>query len=538
MMIIQGISVLPGRRSSHVKFLLFKNAMTSTAATMIILLILIISHNSGAVVLASSSCPEQQCSNVSPITYAPKNCDSRSLELVTLDEFEYNAGEPLVELLGPSDSSLCSSLVITATHGGSVLLDATIPDRKTDDPEYCPPSGCSILKDSNTIELSLALAEKVISNYCEVPYVVINHLHRKKLDANREINEAAQGNAVAENAWNMFHSFIAQAKEEVKGQHGTVLGSKEGILGVKGLLLDVHGYAGFDWDSTNGSNFIQWGYRLSKDSLDPERYCPLDDRIGDTVGSTISTFTHARDIEDVSGSSLECLIRGPNSIASRVNAMLPLPNDDGSGSVMCGTGLPSLEFPSPNATAEDSVLCQNYENGSSSSCGYFTGGYVVEVHENSDWQQTSTKSTNVLMNTVQAEFPRCLRFGDDLENVQANFAHVLSIALYSFMRDLYGPKFQCVDSSLKMLLNKKKGCPWVARKNTEQRCRIKNVASHCPVTCDVCSTCTDSNLKFQVPGIQRSKTCRWVGRKPDKIDRRCSITGVRQTCQATCRYCS
>ena len=45
------------------------------------------------------------------------------------------------------------------------------------------------------------LQEMVIANYCKVPFLVINHLHRKKLDANREVNEAAQGNQIAINAW-------------------------------------------------------------------------------------------------------------------------------------------------------------------------------------------------------------------------------------------------------------------------------------------------------------------------------------------------
>lgn len=511
--------------------------------TIISLLILIIGTSSNGGSVLATTCPEQYCSSpaaedVSPtITYAPKNCDSRNLELVTLNTFQYN-DETLMELLGPSDSSLASSLVITATHGGSVLLDNVIDDRRTDDPDYCPSSsGCNILKDSNTIEMSLALAQKVMENYCEVPHVIINHLHRRKLDANREIGEAAQGNAVAQEAWNAFHSFIAQAQQEVMGQYGTVWGATEEVLGVKGLLLDVHGYAGYDWDSTDGSKFIQWGYRLSKDSLDPNLYCPLDDRISSsTVGSTISTFTHARDVEDGFGSNpLECLIRGPSSIASRVNAMLP-PAAAGSGGsgVVCGTGLPSFEYPSPKDTAQDPNFCKDHMEN----CHYYSGGYVVDVHENLDWQQTMGGALDVSMNTVQAEFPRCLRFGDVIDNVQSNFAHILSIALYSFMRDLYGPNFICVDSTLPMRFKRKnKTCAWAGRKNTEKRCNMRQVASHCPLTCGKCFTCSDSYFKFRIPG-KGIRDCKWVGRVPDKRDSRCSIAGVRETCQAICGYCS
>jgi hypothetical protein len=65
------------------------------------------------------------------------------------------------------------------------------------------------------------LQTKYILNYCKVPYLVINHLHRSKLDANQEIGEAAQGNAVAETTWTHFHTFINDAQLEVESQYGT-----------------------------------------------------------------------------------------------------------------------------------------------------------------------------------------------------------------------------------------------------------------------------------------------------------------------------
>ncbi|MEZ4999732.1 MAG: hypothetical protein R2744_12815 [Bacteroidales bacterium] len=62
------------------------------------------------------------------------------------------------------------------------------------------------------------------------PHIDYMSSQRTKLDANRDIDEAACGNEFAELAWNEFHSFIDDAKEEV----GKVSG--------KGLYIDLHGH--------------------------------------------------------------------------------------------------------------------------------------------------------------------------------------------------------------------------------------------------------------------------------------------------------
>lgn len=46
----------------------------------------------------------------------------------------------------------------------------------------------------------------------QYPHVIINELHRSKLDANRDIEEAAFGDHKAELAWNEFHSYVDRAK--------------------------------------------------------------------------------------------------------------------------------------------------------------------------------------------------------------------------------------------------------------------------------------------------------------------------------------
>ena len=46
------------------------------------------------------------------------------------------------------------------------------------------------------------------------------------MDANREIEEAAQGHAEAEDAWNLFHSTCRDVMDSIQGN---------------GLVIDIHG---------------------------------------------------------------------------------------------------------------------------------------------------------------------------------------------------------------------------------------------------------------------------------------------------------
>lgn len=108
----------------------------------------------------------------------------------------------------------------------------------------------------------------------------------------------------------------------------------------------------------------------------------------------------------------------------------------------------------------------------------------------------------------------------------------------------------CKDSGVKMLLKrdgvtKKRGCEWILRKEAlrEKRCGLKEVASHCPSTCNEVTTpnsceeysCEDSKMKWARWG-KHDKTvldCDWVKKNPDK---RCKRSGVAATCRKTCGY--
>ena len=113
-------------------------------------------------------------------------------------------------------------LIISAPHGG-LISPVSIPDRSC--------SGCTTVNDFNTQELARALANAIHHRTGCWPHLVINRLHRRKLDANRDLPEAADGNPVAGQAWMDFNDFLGNAKNAVIKQFG------------KGLYVDMHGHA-------------------------------------------------------------------------------------------------------------------------------------------------------------------------------------------------------------------------------------------------------------------------------------------------------
>mmetsp|Transcript_7527 Transcript_7527/g.22302 ORF Transcript_7527/g.22302 Transcript_7527/m.22302 type:complete len:494 (+) Transcript_7527:157-1638(+) len=367
------------------------------------------------------TCPEEHCDADVALVHGPFPSCGVAAERTQLDALVSPEGDTLVELLGPADPERAAAVVITAPHGGSLRPEYV--RTRTADHEWCPASGCKLVKDAWTLELAERVADGFAAEYCRVPYLVVNHLHREKLDANREIREAAQNDTRAEGAWWAFHDFASAAQALVEARHGTLTGTT-GLAGVPGLLFDIHGYSGYDWDAEDGSPLVHWGYRLSTTSLDPELYCPLDTRSYGTIG----TYSHARFLE---GESLECLVRGPRSLGSRLAGLLPL-----DGGADCGKGLPSLEFPSPKALAANETWCEDLLADPADTCHYFSGGYDVEVHEHLEWE---TK-TGPLMAAVQAELPRCLRWATPGTRgaVHAATGRALAIAICSFVQDVFG----------------------------------------------------------------------------------------------------
>ncbi|MCX2475864.1 hypothetical protein OQZ33_16145 [Pedobacter sp. MC2016-05] len=128
-----------------------------------------------------------------------------------------------------------SKLILTSPHGGSLKPDF-IRTRtneyvvKAEDNGYGDTESFSAVSDSKTLELTQALAEEIKRTTGLRPHIILNHLHRSKLDANRAMSLAAQGDVNAEAAWKAFHAFIDDAKAQV-------------LKNNEGLLFDIHGNA-------------------------------------------------------------------------------------------------------------------------------------------------------------------------------------------------------------------------------------------------------------------------------------------------------
>ncbi len=128
-------------------------------------------------------------------------------------------------------------VILSASHGGALA------------PEEIPNRTYGVTRsDRNTRELTTAVREALVKLTGFAPHVVISHLHRRKLDPNREIEEAAQGNPYAELAWREFHDWIRAARATVWGGFGG------------GMYFDIHGH-GHDIDR------LELGYLLSAETL-------------------------------------------------------------------------------------------------------------------------------------------------------------------------------------------------------------------------------------------------------------------------------
>lgn len=167
-------------------------------------------------------------------------------------------------------------LVISAPHGGT-LQPTEIPDRT---------AGVTA-RDRNTAELAIAVADALESRLGQRPHLILSRLHRLKLDPNREIVEATEGDPLAEQAWREFHGFIEHARARVIEAHG------------EGFYLDLHGHG-------HPIQRLELGYLLDAEEL------ALSDAALDQGDRAAGSSIHA--LVDRSGQAFSTLLRGPESL--------------------------------------------------------------------------------------------------------------------------------------------------------------------------------------------------------------------------------
>lgn len=132
-------------------------------------------------------------------------------------------------------------LVFSAPHGGT-LKPSSIPVRTS---SACQDPSFATGADVNTAELTRNVAFRFRdATGGKWPHVIINRLHRDRLDANRDKPQAACGNAAAELAWDEFHGYIEHAIGQITVTQG------------RGFYTDMHGHG-------HPARRIEAGYNLS-----------------------------------------------------------------------------------------------------------------------------------------------------------------------------------------------------------------------------------------------------------------------------------
>lgn len=173
-------------------------------------------------------------------------------------------------------------VILSVPHGG-YEEPADVPDRN------CP--GCLYLRDSYTQELARSMRKLFAEQVNEYPHLIVNLLHRKKFDANRNLREAADGSAVVERAWYAYHRFIDSAKARVTANYE------------RGVLFDLHGHA-------HDEQRLELGYLLRSEDL--RKQDTSINKPGTIAESSIRTLVK----DNLPGVSHAQLLRGEQSLGA------------------------------------------------------------------------------------------------------------------------------------------------------------------------------------------------------------------------------
>ncbi len=222
-------------------------------------------------------------------------------------------------------------LILTIPHGGT-RTPALIPDRISATLERY---------DVNSLELGREISDAIERQSGERPYMVIDHVHRKKVDVNREALEGAQDDPLAVRNWERYHLHVARACSAVSEQFGT------------GLLVDLHGHR-------HRKRWVEIGYLLTGRQL----------READDSLSGMAAASSIHHLVLRSGLTLAELVRGSSSL----------------GTLLAQEGydvVPSTIRPDPGGDP------------------YFSGGYTIEHHGSSSGGVISAVQVETPLETVR-----------------------------------------------------------------------------------------------------------------------------------------
>ena len=204
-------------------------------------------------------------------------------------------------------------LIITVPHGGTAKPDSLLERRYG-----------SLVADALTQELARELDAALRTRLGASAHFVISHLHRSKMDPNRDLAEGAQDDPRAQQAWRAFHAACAASAARVAARHGA------------GLLLDLHGHR---HEEPN----VELGYLLRAEDL----------RRSDaalSADAAVLARCSIRDLVARTGRPLAELVRGPSSLGTLLE-------------IRGQRSLPSTVRPHPAEGA-----------------AYYSGAYIIATH--------------------------------------------------------------------------------------------------------------------------------------------------------------
>ena len=271
----------------------------------------------------------------------------------------YIPGQHYGDVLGYVDYLAGNTpVIITVAHDGT-LTPSSIPDRT---------SGVTT-RDMNAQKVAERFAYFFVQRSGGLfPHVIVSNLHRTKLDPNREIVEAAQGNLGAVQAYNAYHAFIQTAIDTVETYFNS------------GVLLDLHGH-GHDIQR------LELGYLLDSNDLN----------LGN-VQINAPTYVEKSSISQIaslSAGTFSEILRGPTSFGGLIVTKSYSYSSAGSGSdVYTFDAVPSTTTLSPDADP------------------YFTGGYttstyavgeinVIQIEANYDRARDTARSYGALGSAIE-----------------------------------------------------------------------------------------------------------------------------------------
>lgn len=185
-------------------------------------------------------------------------------------------------------------------------------------------ANCVTVTDAFTTELTEEIARALEERTGRRPWVVASLLRRTKLDPNREIGEAADGDPHAEAVWHVYHGTMAAWRDSMAVRFGT------------GLVLDIHGHG-------HTIPRLELGYLAGAGDL------RATDADLNRLRGTRNSMNHLVATHPA-GQSFADIIRGPQSL----------------GALFEAGGYPSV--PSPSTL--------NPQAGEA----YFSGGFITEQY--------------------------------------------------------------------------------------------------------------------------------------------------------------